>query len=372
MSRGRRAPTSARRSPCATRRRRSPASSMTVPATRLARRVRAGRLGARRGASARRRPDAETTGVDSATTLLVATVSVDEDGAVAVQLAAVGDSPAFAPDGQALRSDRGRAGDERRPDRRWRRGPAPRSRARLSGWRLRARAGDASAAVHRRAGAAAGAAGRERSGGRSLASWRHPPDVVDFARLLDFSRSTYDDDRSLVAVWAPGPMSALVAVSSKSRPAARGAARGRSASSCRSRAFGRPGPGLPARVRARRARPRSARGQALPPRAPAGRGERAAARWWPGAGRSSRRGRAAARGSPHGRWPSSTPVRRPVGHRDAGCQRAVRGAVRDAERPARARAADARAPARAPTSTCSCAVSASAWTRCAGARSPSG
>jgi hypothetical protein len=34
---------------------------------------------------------------------------------------------------------------------------------------------------------------------RELAS---PPDVVDFARLLDFSRSTYDD-RSLVAAWAP-------------------------------------------------------------------------------------------------------------------------------------------------------------------------
>ncbi len=31
-----------------------------------------------------------------------------------------------------------------------------------------------------------------------------PPDVVDFARLLDFSRSTYDDDRSLIAVWGPG------------------------------------------------------------------------------------------------------------------------------------------------------------------------
>jgi len=28
-----------------------------------------------------------------------------------------------------------------------------------------------------------------------------PPDIVDFARLLDFSRSTYDDDRSLIAVW---------------------------------------------------------------------------------------------------------------------------------------------------------------------------
>jgi serine/threonine protein phosphatase PrpC len=30
-----------------------------------------------------------------------------------------------------------------------------------------------------------------------------PPDVIDFARLLDFSRSTYDDDRSLIAVWGP-------------------------------------------------------------------------------------------------------------------------------------------------------------------------
>ena len=29
------------------------------------------------------------------------------------------------------------------------------------------------------------------------------PDIVDFARLLDFSRSTYDDDRSLIAVWGP-------------------------------------------------------------------------------------------------------------------------------------------------------------------------
>jgi hypothetical protein len=28
-----------------------------------------------------------------------------------------------------------------------------------------------------------------------------PPDVVDFARLLDFSRSTYDDDRTLIAVF---------------------------------------------------------------------------------------------------------------------------------------------------------------------------
>jgi hypothetical protein len=31
-----------------------------------------------------------------------------------------------------------------------------------------------------------------------------PPEIVDFARLLDFSRSTYDDDRTLIAVWARG------------------------------------------------------------------------------------------------------------------------------------------------------------------------
>lgn len=31
-----------------------------------------------------------------------------------------------------------------------------------------------------------------------------PPEIVDFARLLDFSRSTYDDDRTLIAVWPQG------------------------------------------------------------------------------------------------------------------------------------------------------------------------
>ncbi len=38
--------------------------------------------------------------------------------------------------------------------------------------------------------------------GRTFArELERPPDVIDFARLLDFSRSTYDDDRTLVAVW---------------------------------------------------------------------------------------------------------------------------------------------------------------------------
>jgi len=39
--------------------------------------------------------------------------------------------------------------------------------------------------------------------GRVLArELRRPPNVIDFARLLDFSRATYDDDRSLIAVWS--------------------------------------------------------------------------------------------------------------------------------------------------------------------------
>jgi len=38
--------------------------------------------------------------------------------------------------------------------------------------------------------------------GRTLArELSSPPDIVDFARLLDFSRATYDDDRTLIAVW---------------------------------------------------------------------------------------------------------------------------------------------------------------------------
>ena len=38
--------------------------------------------------------------------------------------------------------------------------------------------------------------------GRTFArELKRPPDVVDFARLLDFSRSTYDDDRTLIAIW---------------------------------------------------------------------------------------------------------------------------------------------------------------------------
>jgi serine/threonine protein phosphatase PrpC len=45
--------------------------------------------------------------------------------------------------------------------------------------------------------------GRGEVGATLARELARPPDVVDFARLLDFSRSTYDDDRSLIAVWGP-------------------------------------------------------------------------------------------------------------------------------------------------------------------------
>jgi serine/threonine protein phosphatase PrpC len=43
--------------------------------------------------------------------------------------------------------------------------------------------------------------GRNEVGRTLTRELANPPDIVDFARLLDFSRSTYDDDRTLVTVW---------------------------------------------------------------------------------------------------------------------------------------------------------------------------
>lgn len=37
-----------------------------------------------------------------------------------------------------------------------------------------------------------------------------PPSMVEFAHLLDFSRETFDDDRTLVAVWPKAPVSAAL------------------------------------------------------------------------------------------------------------------------------------------------------------------
>ena len=136
-----------------------------------------------------------------ATTLLVVAVSVDESGAVAVQAAAVGDSPAFRLHSRQYHPIVGQ----------------PVHEDDLIGGGVQALPRDAGAAevgdcalepgdvlllctdgLALPLGNGTGELGRAFA--RELAT---PPDVVDFARLLDFSRSTYDDDRTLVAVWAP-------------------------------------------------------------------------------------------------------------------------------------------------------------------------
>ena len=139
-----------------------------------------------------------------ATTLLVATVCVAApapEDAVAVQVAAVGDSPAF-----RLRSRHYDPLVDSRP-----------SEDGLIGGGVAALPRDArelmvgsgtlepgSALLLCTDGVALPLAGGEGDLARALArELATPPDVVDFARLLDFSRSTYDDDRTLIAVWRP-------------------------------------------------------------------------------------------------------------------------------------------------------------------------
>ncbi len=135
-----------------------------------------------------------------ATTLLVAAVRGSD-----VQVAAVGDSPAYVLVGKEYDSVVG---------------SAPESADGLVGRGVQAlpRFGGADAVPAARRqldrgsvlllctdGLALPLAGGAGEVGLALArELARPPDAVDFARLLDFSRSTYDDDRSLIAVWGPG------------------------------------------------------------------------------------------------------------------------------------------------------------------------
>jgi serine/threonine protein phosphatase PrpC len=136
-----------------------------------------------------------------ATTLLVAAISAGGPEAVAVQVAAVGDSPAFRL--------RGRSYDLVV-------GARPQDDELIGGGVLAlprdagmpevgdCKLGPSEALLLCTDGVALPLAGGEGELGRTLArELGTPPDVVDFARLLDFSRSTYDDDRTLIAVWAP-------------------------------------------------------------------------------------------------------------------------------------------------------------------------
>jgi Protein phosphatase 2C len=140
-----------------------------------------------------------------ATTLVVAAITsgvsgANGDGGSRVQLAAVGDSPALVLSGGTFRTVIGGAGDgllgggvE----------ALPRSvrQVNVQSCVLEPR----SVLLLCTDGLALPLAGGAGEVGRTLArELARPPDIIDFARLLDFSRSTYDDDRSLVAVWV-GP-----------------------------------------------------------------------------------------------------------------------------------------------------------------------
>lgn len=148
------------------------------------------------------RPDA---GVDEAagalsTTLLVATIAkADEEEHALVRVAAVGDSPAFLLDGRIFTTIVGAPGEEE--------GLLTSSvpalpRATRSVTEGSCVLGPGSVLLLCTDGLALPLAGGEGEVGDTLArELRIPPEIVDFARLLDFARSTYDDDRTLVGVW---------------------------------------------------------------------------------------------------------------------------------------------------------------------------
>jgi serine/threonine protein phosphatase PrpC len=136
-----------------------------------------------------------------ATTLLVAAVAgPGEDGeASRVQLAAVGDSPAYMLANRAFEPVVGEPQDrdgligggvEALP-----RAQEPQSHA--------CTLAPGSALLLCTDGVSLPLADGSGEVGRTLArELANPPGIVDFAGLLDFSRATYDDDRTLVAIWA--------------------------------------------------------------------------------------------------------------------------------------------------------------------------
>jgi serine/threonine protein phosphatase PrpC len=136
-----------------------------------------------------------------ATTLAVATIRVQDDGA-RVQTAAVGDSPAVVL-GHGFRT---LTGGETRTDGLIGGGvrALPRHPRAWTATELRLATDEVllvcTDGLALPLGDGTGEVGRVLA--RELA---RPPEVIDFARLLDFSRSTYDDDRTLVAVWAGPP-----------------------------------------------------------------------------------------------------------------------------------------------------------------------
>lgn len=137
-----------------------------------------------------------------ATTLVCAAVTAADEGGCKVQLAAVGDSPALVlRDGSfETVTVRGDAEDPLLPD-----GvlALPRHVRELSS-AVRRLEEQETLLICTDGLALPLGDGRGDVGLALARELSRPPEIVDFARLLDFSRATYDDDRTLVAVWPPG------------------------------------------------------------------------------------------------------------------------------------------------------------------------
>jgi serine/threonine protein phosphatase PrpC len=131
-----------------------------------------------------------------ATTLLVAVITADSGR---VQLAAVGDSPALLLAGGAVETVLGEPEDADGLVG----GPVaalPRAAGQVRRGECRLAQGGVLLICTDGLSLPLGD-GRTELGATLARELARPPDVVDFARLLDFNASTYDDDRTLVAVW---------------------------------------------------------------------------------------------------------------------------------------------------------------------------
>jgi Protein phosphatase 2C len=138
-------------------------------------------------------------GVEEASASLATTLLVASVRGVDVEVAAVGDSPAFVLKGKDYDAV---VGSQESVDGLLGGGVQALPRAMDAVQVSRCSLDPAAVLLLCTDGVALPLAGGTGEVGRALArELARPPDVVDFARLLDFSRSTYDDDRSLIAVW---------------------------------------------------------------------------------------------------------------------------------------------------------------------------
>jgi serine/threonine protein phosphatase PrpC len=134
-----------------------------------------------------------------ATTLLVAAVRADGDRGVTAQLAAVGDSPALM---LARRRFEPIVGERERTDGLLGGGVQALPRAARPAHIATRAFGPGTVLLLCTDGLSLPLAGGTSEVALTFArELSRPPDISDFARLLDFSRSTYDDDRTLVAIW---------------------------------------------------------------------------------------------------------------------------------------------------------------------------